>query len=101
MAVLVFMIVVPDLCWVDCTLCVVVGRHRFNPFDGAGSGFTPFFLADSIAWRQFILQTASLSLLAAVLVNLLPRRLGKYDILETVVEMTEAYWLKKKQIETI
>jgi uncharacterized membrane protein len=76
-AVLVSVMVVPGLCWVDCTLCVVVGRHRFNPFDGAGSGFTPFFLANSIAWRRFILQTVFLSVLATVLVNLLPRRLGK------------------------
>ena len=66
---LVSMMLVPDLYWAGCTVCVVVGRHRFNPFDGAGSGFTPFFLANSIAWRQFILQTVFLSVLAGVLVN--------------------------------
>ena len=33
-AVLVSMMLVPDLRWADCTVCVVVGRHRFNPFDG-------------------------------------------------------------------
>lgn len=71
------MMVVLDLCWVDCTLCVVVGRHRFNPLDGPGFGFTPFFLANSIALRQFILQPVFVSVLAAVLVNLLPRTLGK------------------------
>ena len=63
-AVLVSTMLVPDMYWRSCTVCVVVGR----------SGFTPFFLVNRIAWGQFTLQTVFLSVLAAVLVNLVPHR---------------------------
>jgi hypothetical protein len=56
-----------------------MGRRRaswVHPFEWAGPGLTPFFLANSIAWEQFKLQTVFLSVLAAVLVNIPWPRIG-------------------------
>ena len=64
-AVLVSMMLVPDVRSYGCTLCVVAGGYAFKPF---------VLVVDRIAWGRFILQTVFLSVLAAVLVNLLPRR---------------------------
>jgi hypothetical protein len=68
LAVLVSLMFVPEgEAWQGCTICVVVN----------GSGFAPFFSVTSIVWGQFILQTIFLSVLAAVIVNLFPRRSRK------------------------
>jgi hypothetical protein len=63
-AVLVSLMFVPDQDWLGCKICVVVDR----------SVFAPFFSVTRIDWGPFTLQTIFLSVLGAVLVNLLPRK---------------------------